>query len=558
MVRLATAVNRARSAFLLVIMAACASGDGTPAALEAAPPYLTVFLVDGLVQDVFARELAAGRLPNIDTMVREGTVIENGISSFPSMTGFGFYPFITGEDAAASGILGLRWLDRGRGTGIFRNYVGRTYQLMNADLRSEPRTIFEVAGGLTQTFQSYMNRGATERPMAGVRFSLAKYRDAWWLGRLMSGLPPSLSPTFADVEGELVDTAIAALERKPKVQWITFASPDGHAHVHGLGDGYADRLHEVDALIGRYRDASRKLGVEDDRVYAVLTDHGLAQINVNLDLRTAMAESMGLAMFRGEATEVWSSALATTLADFADVDGVIATNGNTMCHVYLRREGDGFARPFVASDLRAFARPTAAARGLADNETAVDVIEGLRRLHGIELVVARGTPGTIELFTAEGEGTIRIGSDDSYAYSARGLDPIGYAEQATTSALMDGQAHSSAQWLAASVGGKFPDALHRLAALFADVNAGDLVVTSIPGYDLVDDYEMVVGAYRGGHGGLRADQLRVPWVLAGRGVRRRGHVETARAEDVGVTLRLLTGLPGEPNVHGKAIDGALR
>ncbi|HSI03891.1 MAG TPA: alkaline phosphatase family protein, partial [Myxococcota bacterium] len=158
MVRLATAVNRGRLPFLLVIMAACASKDTTPAAPEAVPPYLTVFLVDGLVQDVFARELAAGRLPNIDTMVREGTVIENGISSFPSMTAYGFYPFITGEDAAASGVLGLRWLDRGRGTGIFRNYVGRTYKLMNEDLKAEPRTIFEVAGSLTQTFQSYMNR----------------------------------------------------------------------------------------------------------------------------------------------------------------------------------------------------------------------------------------------------------------------------------------------------------------------------------------------------------------------------------------------------------------
>jgi hypothetical protein len=46
-------------------------------------------------------------------------------------------------------------------------------------------------------------------------------------------------------------------------------------------------------------------------------------------------------------------------------------------------------------------------------------------------------------------------------------------------------------------------------------------------------------------------------VLAGAGVRKRGHVEAARSEDVGVTLRLLTGLPVEPNVHGKAIDGAM-
>lgn len=553
MVRLATAVNRGMLAILLVIMAACGANGGTPEAEVAASPYLTIFLLDGVVQDVFARELSAGRLPNIDGLVREGTIIENGISSFPSMTGYGFYPFITGEDAAASGVLGLRFLDRARTTGLFRNYVGRTYKLMNEDLKAEPRTIFEEVTGPTQTYNSYMNRGAAEKVMAGIRFSLAKYRDAWWLGRLLSALPPAVSPTFADVERELVNLAIARLDSKPKVQWITFTAPDGQAHVHGINDAYTDRLHEVDALIGRYRDASRAKGLENDRIYAVITDHGLAQVNVNLDLRTAMAERLGLSMFRGDATEVWSSQLDTTLADFAEVDGVIATNGNTMCHVYMRRAADGFTRPYTSTELRAFAPPTA-----ATSATAVDVIDGLSRLHGIELVVARGGADTLELFSAEGEGTISIAPGDSYAYAARGNDPLGYADAPTTAALMDGQPHPAAQWLKASTDGNFPDALHRLAVLFADANTGDLVVTSIPGYDLVSDYEMVVGAYRGGHGGLRANQLRVAYVLAGVGVHRRGHVEVARAEDVGATLRMLLGLPASPARRGRVIEGALR
>jgi len=50
------------------------------------------------------------------------------------MTGYGFYPFITGVDATESGILGLRWFDRKRKEGNLRNYVGRTNIHMNSDL----------------------------------------------------------------------------------------------------------------------------------------------------------------------------------------------------------------------------------------------------------------------------------------------------------------------------------------------------------------------------------------------------------------------------------------
>jgi hypothetical protein len=36
---------------------------------------------------------------------------------------------------------------------------------------------------------------------------------------------------------------------------------------------------------------------------------------------------------------------------------------------------------------------------------------------------------------------------------------------------------------------------------------GDLVLAAAPGYDVGADYERVVGNYRGGHGGLRSEQI---------------------------------------------------
>ena len=60
---------------------------------------MTVFLIDGLRQEVFAEELAAGRLPNLEQAIASGGFVENGITAFPSMTGYAYYPFVTGHDA---------------------------------------------------------------------------------------------------------------------------------------------------------------------------------------------------------------------------------------------------------------------------------------------------------------------------------------------------------------------------------------------------------------------------------------------------------------------------
>lgn len=496
------------------------------------------------------RELSRGNLPNIEALLRGGVLVDNGIASFPSMTGYGFYPFITGEDAAVSGILGLRWLDRDRQAGAFRNYVGRTYVRMSEDLNAKPRTIFEVAGDQPSwSFNSYMNRGVREREMAGVRFSFSKFREAWWLGRLLASLPGDLMPSFERTDAEMIEAAVVNMAKAPKVQWLTFTSPDGYAHVHGLGKGYVDRLHEVDAAIGRYREASRAAGQESDRVYAVLTDHGLAQVDINVDLMTSLKERLDLNIYRGDATNLTSSELDMPMSAFADKDGAVAINGNASAHLYFRRSGTEFHQPFLADELKAFVSPV---RGGA----AVDVVESLRKLHGIELVIARADANTVLVMDEVSEGLItRQGG--RYAYVARGADPLHFLDVPEASALMDGNLHTADEWLTASLNTHYPDAIYRLGVLFAQADTGDIVVTAKAGYDLVSDYEMVVGAYRGGHGGLRDDQMRVSYVLSGKGVRPRTYIKQARAEDIGATLRVLAGLPVESDTGGHVLTQAI-
>lgn len=335
------------------------------------PPYLTYFLIDGLTQSVFRQELAAGRLPNLARLVEEGTYVENGIAAFPSMTAYGFYPFITGRDAAASGVLGLRWLDRRLPLGPFRNYVGRTSRAMNGDFAPSPPTVFErFPGQHSATFNSYANRGAVRREMLGWDFSMAKYQEHSRVVRALSRVPllgPSLFPNWYRAESNVVDRAILDLKRRPKVQWITFAGPDGRHHIAGMDGTYVALVRHIDGLIGRYRAASRRLGQEDQRLYAVISDHGLTEVKENVDLRRPL-ELAGLRAWRGEATHLLASVPREPWAVWKDQDAVIAINGNTLAHVYLRNpavpgEG-GWRTPPSAAVLRTYPRQGGGGRSM--------------------------------------------------------------------------------------------------------------------------------------------------------------------------------------------------
>jgi arylsulfatase A-like enzyme len=518
-----------------------------PRGRPADPPYLTFFLVDGLSQEVFQRELAAGRLPNIAQLLESGLYVEDGIAAFPSMTGYGFYPFLTGRDAVHSGVLGLRWFRREAREGNFRNYVGRTNVAMNQDMVAEPRTLFECFPGQHSfSVNSYANRGVVRNEILGWAFSIAKYQEQYGVLRFLAGTPwlgPRLMPDWFAAETQTVELAMKDLAFQPKVQWLTLATPDARQHIAGTDETYVALVRHADALIGRYREESRRRGQEQHRIYAIISDHGVTDVKHNVDLRQALGQA-GLSAWRGEATNLSRTRLDEPVSTWQDTDVVLAVNGNTMNYVYLRAAGAQGAEAW-----RTRAAPGAAfQQAPRQGGTAVNVVEVLRQVEGVELVVTRAdASGEVRLFSRTGEARITP-RGGGLAYACEGEDPLGYARDEATRELCDGQPRTERAWLQATHTTGFPDAVVRLHRLMSAPDVGDLVVTAAPGYDLAADYELIVGNYRGGHGGLRADQLRVPYILSGPGVPAGQRLPTARAEDVGATLMRLTGcaLPAQP------------
>ena len=95
---------------------------------------ITYIMIDGLDKKIFKKLIEENRLKNLKQYMYGGLYVENGIGSFPSMTGYAFYPFLTGVDAVNSGVLGLRWFDR-------RRQEGKAHRSIPADRVAELRTL---------------------------------------------------------------------------------------------------------------------------------------------------------------------------------------------------------------------------------------------------------------------------------------------------------------------------------------------------------------------------------------------------------------------------------
>ncbi len=159
---------------LTLLSATTAEGRGRAVALPGTPPCLTVFLLDGARQDVVFQELEAGRLPHIAAFGRQGAIVDKGVASFPSMTGYADYPVVTGLDSTRSGVLGLRWFDRSLDQGNLRSYVGRTNDKMVSDFAALPKLLYErFPDRYSFSPNTYANRGAKTNVEVGLGYARA-------------------------------------------------------------------------------------------------------------------------------------------------------------------------------------------------------------------------------------------------------------------------------------------------------------------------------------------------------------------------------------------------
>eukprot|EP01114_Cavostelium_apophysatum_P016405 TRINITY_DN4655_c0_g1_i1.p1 TRINITY_DN4655_c0_g1~~TRINITY_DN4655_c0_g1_i1.p1 ORF type:complete len:1050 (-),score=275.70 TRINITY_DN4655_c0_g1_i1:2220-5369(-) len=496
---------------------------------EAQPPYVTFFLVDGLDRYVFKKLMNEGKLPNVAKLIREGSMVQNGVTSFPSITGFAFYPYITGEDACKSGIMGLRWFNRSEteGRAGIRNYVGKTNIWMNKDFNGDLPTIYErFSENHSYSTQCYANRGVKTSVILGWPMVSAKFR-ALFPFNFLKHLPfvgSKIIHTWRSYETLIFDKAIEDLVNKPKVQWLTLASTDSCHHVEGASKDYVECVEVIDENIGKYMKACKDLGMDKDRIYVFLSDHGVNDVHTNVDVGIQLSQKYGFQLLNSNKSNVVKTTLDDSLIPYKNFDLIACVNGNAMVYLYFKNQvetaGYGWAEALPYDQLFKY----------NFGGKNINLVKDTLNIDGVDLVFTRGPNGTSEIHSKEGSARVSM-NGDKYIYEViKGSDPFDYPAE------LHNQYLGAENWLNATYQSKYPYGPVRAHRMMSTSEAGDLMLISKIGYDFGLQNEPVVGNYKGAHGSLCADQMIVPFILKGPGIRAGATVTTATAEDLGATV----------------------
>jgi hypothetical protein len=505
---------------------------------------VTIVLIDGLSSEIFKNELEAGRLPHLQKLINQSTHVKNGIGSFPSMTGYAFYPFITGMDATLSGIYGLRWFDRSTDEGNLRNYVGRTNVQMNKDITTEYLNLFEINDDYyTASINTYMNRGVHHSLKTGWAHITSKYAESnlfKWL-RSIPFIGEDISKNHFEHETLVTDLACVQLNQNPKVQWITYPSLDAHNHIHGTDSTYFKLLWHLDHEIMRLRNAMDALG-QHDRMMVVVSDHGILDVEHNIDVPRLFRDSLGLSLERGKSSHLDSDELTTPIEDFEDSDGYFVINGNLAAYLYMKDPNEK-GKPAWRKRT-----PSTVLEGYQKLAYSHNIPAFLSGQTGIDLVAYRKDDLSIAVMSGHEKAIIGLSANGKFKYQTIVGDPL------SMGTILHGDSlYTEEKILSLTADAEYPYAVVRLWALLSREDAPDLVMTTQEGYDLARDYEMVVDNYKGGHGGIHRSLLSVPYIIYRPGQCPK-QVHAARAEDVGATIMEYLRIHPNYSLSGRSID----
>jgi hypothetical protein len=461
---------------------------------------VTYLLIDGLSQSIFEKEYLQGNLPHIQRLIKRSTYVKDGIGSFPSMTGYAFYPFITGKDATESGIYGLRWFDRTRTAGNLRNYVGRTNIHMNKDIRTDVQTVFEkYQDYYTASINTYMNRGVHHSLKTGWAHTTAKYEGFSLFAalRIFPFIGEKIAKNHFEHETLVTDLAISQLKKNPKVQWITYPSLDAYTHVHGIDSTYNYLLYHIDDQVGRIIETIESEG-QSDRMIAVITDHGVSPVHTNIDIVELAKNELEIDLIRGPATHLDTDLLETPLSSFQEKDGYFVINGNQCAYLYFKDPS--------GKDPKSWTQKLPPNK-ITDYKEK-NIADFLAKVQGVDLVAYLYDQNSIMILKNNKKAVVTYFPEIGYRYTPLDSNPL-----YTDGLFHPDSIYTKEEVLVLSLGTEYPYAVPRLFQLLSKNDGPDLVITSMPGYDLASDYELFVGNYKGGHGGIRKEVIQVPYII---------------------------------------------
>jgi len=476
------------------------------------PKKLVLTYVDSLRTDMLLRAVDEGRAPTFGALIEHGVLIEDCVSSFPSVTPVACAEIATGAGAERHWISGMNWyhrlerryveygssLDATRAFGVFRALYDLVYNLNLAHLNPDAPTLFERlddAGLRTACTPFLIYRGRHRHQVSldgllrrAVEATRLKFRHHTWgpaelfYGDLYASSEVPCKPSSIPGSRDGYSACCAAeLAKRDGFDFLLFSLPDNDAYSHRYGpEASVESIAKANHCFAKLVDAAGGLDVFlADHALILLADHSQTHVHRGLPL----AELLGR-----EWTVLQPSESRPEAAQLA-----VSPTGRA-AHVYL----------------------LPAERGGADEE---DVRRALTEIEGVDLVCRLdGVQATVE---RHGKA---LHFQPAQARSQRFFNGLHGKGVAAVTDLRGGRWEVQGELGALEariedgllLSDSYPDPLRRVWSALNAPQAGDFVLSLAPGYEAVD-WGGVSHAGGGSHGSLHAGDSLGPLLFVGCG-----------------------------------------
>jgi hypothetical protein len=483
------------------------------------PKKLVLVVVDAMHPSMLLRAIEEDRAPTFTALLERGRLVEDCVSSFPSVTPVASSEMMTGVGPGGHWVIGMNWFHRverryieygssfeaTRTFGLFRAMYDLVYNMNLDHLSWEAETLFERLGDAgvrtaTTPFLIYRGRrrhklsleGLVRRAAAAANFRHAVWApDEFFYGDLYASRSTGCGPTFTrpGTRDEYSACVGEELVREGAYDFLLFSLPDNDFHSHRYGpDAQIDSIAKADLSFARIVDAGGGLDAFLDRHAVVLTsDHAQTPVEHGLDLAEELGEDWQVLQPNSDRPE--DAEIAVSPTSRAGAVYLLDTgSGHAATHERVRLR----LRELDAVDLVAWlagpdgAPLTRSGVGLSANGEVRAVVEG----NGSEL---RFRPGG-HLRDTRGAGWMVDGEPEALAADV-------------TRGRFEAE--------------EYPDGLARLWSALTSPHAGDVLISAADGYECID-WGGVSHVGGGSHGSLgRADSLG-PLLFCGCGPKKPG------------------------------------
>jgi hypothetical protein len=473
---------------------------------------LVLTYVDSLRTDMLLRAVAEGRAPTFGALIERGVLIEDCVSSFPSVTPVACAEIATGLAADQHWISGMNWyhrlerryveygssLDATRAFGVFRALYDLVYNLNLAHLNPDAATLFERlddAGLRTACTPFLIYRGRHRHQVSldgllrrAVEATRLKFRHHTWgpaelfYGDLYASSEVPCKPSSIPGSRDGYSACCAAeLAQREGFDFLLFSLPDNDAYSHRHGpEASVESIAKADRCFAKLVEAAGDLDAFlAEHAVILLADHAQTRVDRGLPLAELLGRQWAVLQPSESRPEGAQLAVSPT---------------GRAAHVYLLPAEGERADP-------ATVRTTLGEVEGVDLVCWLDATTAAVERHG-ESLRFRPVPPRSQRISGAMHGK-RV---STVADPRGGCWEVGGDLAALEARIEDGVLRSDT----------YPDPLRRVWAALNAPQAGDFVLSLAPGYEAVD-WGGVSHAGGGSHGSLDAGDSLGPLLFVGCG-----------------------------------------